>query len=89
MIDSACRQLEDPAFACKLYHQYEQQDDGFRNRAFEKANMGLIFESFQILDMECAPALIIIPSDAAHSGNAVFRQMYCNLFFGVLCDLKR
>ena len=90
LIDSALRQLEDPALAGKLYHQFEQQDDGFRNRAFEKANMGLIFESFQILDMECAPALIIIASDAPHHGNLVFRPIYCKLrlLFDVLCDLS-
>ena len=40
---------------------------------------GLVFESFQMLDMECAPALIIVASNAAHSGSVVFRPMYCKL----------
>ena len=48
-------------------------------RAFEKANLGLVFESFQMLDMECAPALIIIASNATQHGNVVFRSMYCKL----------
>ena len=86
-IDSACRQLEDPAFAgklsTKLYHQFEQQGDRFGNREFEKANSGLVFESFQMRDMEleCALAPNIIASDAAHHGNVVFRPMYCKILF--------
>ena len=77
-------QIKDSAFTGKLYHQFEQQDDGFGNRVFEKADSGLVFESFQMLDMECAPALIIIASNAAHHGNVVFRSMYCKLLFDVL-----
>ena len=88
LIDSAHRQLEDPAFAGKLYHQFEQQDDGLGNRVFEKANSGHVFESFQMLDMECAPALIIIASDAAHHGNVVVHPMYCKLLFDVFCELS-
>ena len=41
-----------------------------------------------MLDMECAPALIIIASDAAHCGNVVFRPMYCKLSFDVLYVLS-
>ena len=41
------------------------------------------YEPFQLLDMECAPALIIIASNAAHSGNVGFSQMYCKLLFDV------
>ena len=74
------RQLEDPAFTGKQYHRSEQ-DDGFGNRFFEKADSGLVFESFQMIDMESAPALIIVASDAAHRGNVVFRPMYCKLLF--------
>ena len=55
---------------------------------FEKANSGLVFESFQMLDMECAPALIVIASNAAHCGNVVYRPMYCKLLFDVLCELS-
>ena len=40
-----------------------------------------------MLDMECAPALIIVPGDAAHRGNVVFRPMYCKLLFDVPVDL--
>ena len=76
LIESACRQIEDPAFAGKLYDQFEQQDNGLGNRVFEKANSGLVFESFQMLDMESAPVLIIVASDASHRGNVVFRPMY-------------
>ena len=53
LIDSARLQLEDLALAGKLYHKFEQQDDRFSNIIFEKANAGLVFESFQMLDMEC------------------------------------
>ena len=76
LIESARRQIEDPAFAGQLYHQFEQQDDGLGNRVFEKANSGLVFESFQMLDMESAPVLIVVASDASHRGNVVFRPMY-------------
>ena len=34
-----------------------------------------------MLDMECAPALIIIASDAAHHGKVVVRPRYCLVFF--------
>ena len=50
LIESACRQIEDPAFAGKLYDQFEQQKNGLGNRVFEKANSGLVFKSFQLLD---------------------------------------
>ena len=50
--------------------------------------MGLVFESFQMLDMECAPALIIIASNAAHHGNVVVRPMSCKLLFDVFCNLS-
>ena len=36
LIDSARRQLEDPAFAGKLYHQFEQQDDGLETEYLKK-----------------------------------------------------
>ena len=40
-------------------------------------------------DMECAPALIIIASDAAHHGNVVLvLPMYSKLLFDVFCDLS-
>ena len=83
-IDSVCLQLDDLAFAAgKVYHKFEQQGDRFSNRILEKAIAGLVFESFQMLDMECALALIIVASDAAHCGIVVFRLMYCKLFFDV------
>ena len=41
-----------------------------------------------MLGMECAPALIIISGDSAHSGNVVYHPMYCKLLFDVLCDLS-
>ena len=50
--------------------------------------MGLVFESFQMLDMEYAPALIIIASNAAHHDNVVFRLMYCKLLIDVLGNLS-
>ena len=85
LIDSARRQLEDLAFAGKLCHQFEQQDDGFGNRIFEKADSGLVFESFQMLDMNVY--LLTVASDAAHRGNVVFRPMHCKLLFDGPCWL--
>ena len=41
-----------------------------------------------MLEMECAPAMIIIASDAAHCGNVVFGPMNCKLLFDVLCELS-
>ena len=75
LIDSASCQLNDLAFAGKLYLQFEQQDDGFGNRIFEKANAGLVFESFQ---------MVIVASNAAYCGNVVFLPMYCKVLFDVL-----
>ena len=87
LIDSAHCQLDGLAFAGKVYHQFEPHNDVFSNRIFEKAKAGLVFESFQskfqMLDIEFAPSLIIVSSNAAHHSNVVFLPMYCRLLFDV------
>jgi hypothetical protein len=44
---------------------------------FEKANSGLVFESFQYLDVGAAPVIAIVASDASHQGNLTQHPMYC------------
>ena len=36
-----------------------------------------------MLDMECAPTLIIVACDAAHCGNVAFHLLHCKLWFDV------
>ena len=66
MVDSICRVIQDPSYADKLYHTFEMQTDGSGNRMFQKANSGLVFECFQLLDPTVSPVLVIIASDASH-----------------------
>ena len=49
----------------------------------KKLIQALCLRLFQMLDMECAPALIVFASDAADCGNVVFRPMYCKILFDV------
>jgi len=44
---------------------------------FQKANSGLVFESFQMLDPTVSPVLIIVASDPSHVGNLSRHPMYC------------
>jgi len=53
----------------------EQNQEGFR--VFEKANSGLVFESFYLLDVEAAPGIVIVASDASHQGNLIQHPLYC------------
>jgi hypothetical protein len=46
------------------------------NRVFEKANSGLVFESFYLLDDESAPLIAIVASDASHQGNTAQHPLY-------------
>ena len=47
LIDSALRQLEDPALAGKLYHQFEQQDDGLETEYLKKPIWAVFLSLFR------------------------------------------
>ena len=69
VFDSVCRVIQDPLYANKLYHKFEMQTDSRGNRVFCKANSGLVFESFQLLDPTVSPILVIVASDPSHQGH--------------------
>jgi len=52
---------------------------------FQKANSGLVFESFQLLDPTVSPILVIVASDASHQGKVSRHPLYCAYF---LVDLN-
>ena len=68
LFDAAIWTLQDNTLEVKLFHTFEiqQNQEGFR--VFEKANSGLVFESFYLLDVEAAPGIVIVASDASHQG---------------------
>ena len=76
-MEAAKRSIEDPNYADKLYHVFEMDLDAEGNRRFSKANSGLVFESFQLLDPTLAPVLVIVASDSAHHGNVSQHPLYC------------
>jgi hypothetical protein len=71
------RSAEDPTLQGKLYHTFEIQVDQEGNRVFEKANSGLVFESFYLLDDKSAPLIGIVASDASHQRNMIQHPLYC------------
>ena len=77
LIDAVGRYVQNPLYAEKLYHQFEMQIDAAGTRKFQKANSGLVFQSFQLLDPTSSPTLVIIASDAAHEGNNRRHPLYC------------
>ena len=77
MINAVGRYIQNPLYAEKLYHQFEMQIDAAGTRKFQKANSGLVFQSFQLLDPTSSPTLVIIASDAAHEGNNRRHPLYC------------
>jgi hypothetical protein len=56
------------------------QTDGSGGRIFQKANSGLVFECFQLLDPSVAPILLIVASDASHQGHVSRHPLYCEIF---------
>ncbi len=75
-----------PTVQGKLYHTFEMQVDQERNRVFEKANSGLVFESFYLLDDQSAP---LIGSDASHPGNMIQHALYCKFQVAIImCGIK-
>ena len=45
--DAVVRSIQDPALEGKLHHAFEMQLDKDGLRVLEKANSGLVFESYQ------------------------------------------
>jgi hypothetical protein len=74
------RSIEDPSYLNKLYHVFELSLNEKGDRVFDRANSGLVFESFQLLDPSVSPVLAIIASDASHQGNTTHHPLYCELF---------
>ena len=66
LIDAVVRSIEDPTLADKLYHTFEESKNENGDRVFDKANSGMVFETFYLLDTSSAPVLIIVASDASH-----------------------
>jgi len=64
-------QFEIYSFASR--HAHDQEG----NRIFEKANSGLVLESFYLLDTESAPLITIVASVALHQGNLIQHLLYC------------
>ena len=56
LFDSVCRVIQDPTYADKLYHAFEMQTSSSGNRVFQKANSGLVFESFSSWTPLCRPS---------------------------------
>ena len=71
------RSIQDPSLSGKLYHTFEMETDNDGNRVFEKANSGLVFESFYYMDVEAAPYIVIVASDGSHQGHMIQHPMYC------------
>jgi len=81
LIEAAKRSIQNPLYAEKLYHAFETATDAEGCRVFQKANSGLVFESFQLLDPTSSPILVIVASDAAHVGNNPRHPLYCKFIF--------
>jgi hypothetical protein len=83
LIDAVVRGIGDPTLADKLYlavyHTFEESTNEDGQRMFDKANSGLVFETFYLLDKSSAPALVIVASDASHQGNLKQHPLYCKL----------
>jgi len=88
LIEAVKRYIENPLYAEKLYHAFEMKINAGGYRVFQKANSGLIFQSFQLLDPTSSPVLIIIASDAAHVGNNPRHPMYCKYSSPLFCCFK-
>ena len=84
LLESVYRVIQDPLYANKLYHSFERQSDSLGNRVFQKANSGLVFESFQLLDPTVSPILIIVASDASHQGHVSRHPLYCKCLFHLM-----
>ena len=79
LVKAIKRCIEDPTYKDKLYHAFELSLNEKGERLFDRANSGLVFESFQLLDPTSSPVLVIIASDASHQGNTTHHPLYCEL----------
>ena len=77
LIDAVIRSAQDPTLEGKLYHTSEASHDEEGNRMFVKANSGLVFETFYLLDTGSAPLITVVGSDASFQGNATQHPLYC------------
>jgi len=77
ILEAAKRMIQEPRLKNKLYHTFEKVVDTVGNRVFDKANSGLVFESFQLMDPESSPVLLIVASDSSHQGNVKMHPLYC------------
>ena len=87
LFDAAIRSIQDPTLDGKLYHTFEMGVDQEGFRVFDKANSGLVFESFYLLDVEAAPAILIVASDASFHGHMVQHPLYCESEGNSICLL--
>ena len=77
LLEAVIRSIQDPTLEGKLYHTFEVSFDQEGMRVFDKANSGLVFETFYLLDTEAAPLITIVASDASHQGNMIQHPLYC------------
>ncbi len=52
LLDAVIRSAQDPTLEGKLYHTFEASHDQEGKRMFDKANSGLVFETFYFHDTE-------------------------------------
>ena len=77
LVSSVHSVIQDPTYADKLYHAFEMQMDCDGHRMFQKANSGLIFKCFYLLDPTLLPILVVVASDSSDIGNVSRHPMYC------------
>ena len=77
LIDVVIQSAQDPTLEGKLYHTFEASHDQEGNRMFDKANSGLVFETFYLLDTESAPLITVVGGDASFQGNMTQHPLYC------------
>jgi len=74
------RLLADPAYANKLYTQFEYEfsaEPPFR-RTFRRVNSGMAFEYFQLQNPAASPVVFVLASDASFSGqHREHHPIYC------------
>ncbi len=77
LLYAVIRSAQDPTLEGKLYHTFEASHDQEGNRMYDKANSGLVFETFYPLDTESAPLTTVVGSDASFQGNTTQHPLYC------------
>ena len=89
MIDpfqAALRHLASPEFAGKLYTgleaQYSCKNPGMR--AFDKVNLGLLFQRFQMMDMTSSPVLVVFFADASFAQTHMSHHPIYSKFIAII-----